>query len=103
MRVNSFAVSDIRYTASIIIGWLQVQVMDFFLLSLSFQTCFVQLSLRVRSHGLLVYRLCLLPDTPIIYIFNWTAEYCMVLDHMTCKKMTVSKLSILELMLIVYM
>ena len=29
----------------------------------------VQLSLRVRSHGLLVYRLCLLPDTPIIFIY----------------------------------
>jgi len=27
----------------------------------------VQLSLRVRSHDLLVYRLCLLPDTPIIF------------------------------------
>ena len=44
----------------------------FFLLSLSFQTCFVQLSLRVRSHGLLVYRLCLLPDTPIIYTMHVT-------------------------------
>ena len=28
----------------------------------------MQLSLRVRSHGLLVCRLCLLPDTPIIAI-----------------------------------
>jgi len=27
----------------------------------------LKLSLRVRSHGLLVYRLCLLPDTPIIF------------------------------------
>ena len=29
----------------------------------------MQLCLRVRSHGLLVYRLCLLPDTPIIYLY----------------------------------
>jgi len=35
----------------------------FFLLSSTFQTCSVQ---GFRPHGLLVYRLCLPPDTPII-------------------------------------
>ena len=41
----------------------------------------VQLSLRVRSHGLLVYRLCLLPDTPIIFI-----SYLSYLDRLTARK-----------------
>ena len=44
---------------------LQIQVMDFFFFHFLFKHALcMQLSLRVKSHGLLVYRLCLLPDTP---------------------------------------
>ena len=35
-----------------------------------FSNMLCAVKLRVRSHGLLVYRLCLLPDTPIILTGN---------------------------------
>ena len=76
----SFVTTEVRQLQILLLGVLINLVGDeflafwaavsgFFLLSLSFQTCFVQFSSRVRSHGLLVHRLCFLPDTPIIFIY----------------------------------
>ena len=46
---------------------LQVQVMDFFLFHLLFKHALYSQVKGFRPHGLLVYRLCLPPDTPIIF------------------------------------
>jgi len=46
---------------------LQVQVMDFFFFDLLFKHALCSQVEVFRPHGLLVYRLCLPPDTPIIF------------------------------------
>ena len=48
---------------------LQVQVMDFSFFHLLFKHALCSQVKGFTPHGLLVYRLCLLPDTPIIFIF----------------------------------
>ena len=48
---------------------LQVQVMDFFFFHLLFKHALCSQVKGFRPHGLLVYRLCLPPDTPIIFIY----------------------------------
>ena len=52
----------------VLIGWLQVQVMDFFFFHLLFKHALCGQVKGFRPHGLLVYRLCLSPDTRIIYL-----------------------------------
>ena len=47
---------------------LQVQVMDFFFFHLLFKNALCSQVKGFRPHGLLVYRLCLPPDTPIIIV-----------------------------------
>jgi len=46
---------------------LQVQVMDFFSFHLLFKHALCSKVKGFRLHGLLVYRLCLPPDTPIVF------------------------------------
>jgi len=64
-----------------LIGWLQVprlqvQVMDFFFFHLLFKHALCSLVKGFRPHGLMVYRLCLPPDTPIIFkgYKNWAVS-----------------------------
>ena len=48
---------------------LQVQLMDFFFFHLLFKHALFSQVKGFRPHGLLVYRLCLPSDTPIIFKF----------------------------------
>ena len=59
-----------------LIGWLQVQVMDYFFFHLLFKNALYSLVKGFRPHGQLVKRLCLPPDTPIIFIFKTTTYPC---------------------------
>ena len=61
---------------------LQDQVMDFFFFHLLFKRALCSKVKGFRPHGLLVYRLCLPPDTPIIFlvmIFLWSLDLRSVL------------------------
>ena len=55
-----------------LIGWLQFQVMDFFF-HLLFKHALCSQVKGFRPHGVLVYRLCLPPDTSIIFFKSGVA------------------------------